>query len=82
MSPNTMAVVVLCLYALFYYFYATKFLAPRVFGLREDAETPAHSMRDDVDYVPTNKFILFGHHFASIAGLAPMLGPAIAVIWG
>jgi len=81
-SPNTMAVVVLCLYALFYYFYATKFLAPRVFGLREDAETPAHSMRDDVDYVPTNKFILFGHHFASIAGLAPMLGPAIAVIWG
>jgi len=39
-------------------------------------------MRDNVDYVPTNKYILFGHHFASIAGLAPMLGPAIAVIWG
>ncbi|MFQ5519257.1 MAG: carbon starvation protein A, partial [Mariprofundus sp.] len=52
------------------------------FGLRDDNITPAHALRDDVDYVPANKYILFGHHYASIAGLAPMLGPAIAVIWG
>jgi len=77
-----MAAVVLGLYALFYHFYAKRVLARRVFALRHKAETPAHAMRDDVDYVPANKYVLFGHHFASIAGLAPMLGPAIAVIWG
>jgi len=81
-TPNIMAAVVLGLYALFYHFYAKRILARRVFALQQEAETPAHSMRDDIDYVPTNKYILFGHHFASIAGLAPMLGPAIAVIWG
>jgi len=77
-----MAILVLCLYAVFYHFFAKRILARRVFGLRWEARTPAHSMRDDIDYIPTNKYILFGHHFASIAGLAPMLGPAIAVIWG
>jgi len=39
-------------------------------------------MTDGIDYVPTNKFVLFGHHWASITGLSPMLGPAVAVIWG
>ncbi len=82
MPPNIMAALVLGLYALFYHFYARRVLARRVFALRHEAETPAHAMRDDVDYVPANKYVLFGHHFASIAGLAPMLGPAIAVIWG
>jgi len=82
MSPAVMAVLVLCLYMLFYRFYAKGVLASKVFDLDHDATTPAHAMRDDVDYVPSNKFILFGHHYASIAGLAPMLGPAIAVIWG
>ncbi len=82
MSPVVMAIVVLCLYLLFYRFYAKGILARKVFDLRDDAPTPAHAMRDDVDYVPSNKYILFGHHYASIAGLAPMLGPAIAVIWG
>jgi len=82
MSPVVMAIVVLCLYLLFYRFYAKAILARKVFVLDKNAVTPAHAMRDDVDYVPTNKYILFGHHYASIAGLAPMLGPAIAVIWG
>jgi len=50
--------------------------------LRPDAVTPAHALEDGVDYVPTHRFVLFGHHFASITGLSPMLGPAIAVIWG
>ncbi|MEZ6195730.1 MAG: carbon starvation CstA family protein [Planctomycetota bacterium] len=57
-------------------------LSDRVFGLRDDEVTPAHTLRNDVDYLPTNRFVLFGHHFASITGLSPMLGPAIAVIWG
>jgi len=82
MSPVVVAILVLSLYVVFYRFYAKGILARRVFGLREDAVTPAHALRDDVDYLPSNKYVLFGHHYASIAGLAPMLGPAIAVIWG
>ncbi len=82
MSPVVMAILVLCLYLVFFRFYARGFLGRRVFALDDARATPAHAMRDDVDYVPANKYILFGHHYASIAGLAPMLGPAIAVIWG
>ena len=82
MTPRIMAVIVLILYALFYQFYARRFLARKVFDLNSEPTTPAHTMRDDIDYVPTNRYILFGHHYASVAGLAPMLGPAIAVIWG
>lgn len=68
-------------YVLGYRLYA-KYLSDRVFGLDAARVTPAHSRRDDVDYVPTRKFVLFGHHWASITGLSPMLGPAVAVIWG
>jgi len=82
MSPVIMAITVLCLYVLFYRLYARNILSRKIFELDDSMATPAHTMRDDVDYVPTNKYILFGHHYASIAGLAPMLGPAIAVIWG
>jgi len=82
MTPVVMAITVLCFYMLFYRFYAKGFLAKKIFELDDSSLTPAHTMRDDVDYIPTNKYVLFGHHFASIAGLAPMLGPAIAVIWG
>lgn len=69
------------IYFIVYRFYA-RYLGRRVFRLDPTASTPAETLRDDVDYVPTNRYVLFGHHFASIAGLAPMLGPAIAVIWG
>ena len=64
-----------------YHFYA-KHLAVHIFQLDPEIETPAHQLQDGVDYLPTNRYILFGHHYASIAGLSPMLGPAIAVIWG
>jgi len=77
-----MAILVLSLYVVFYRFYARGVLAKRVFMLSDELPTPAHTLRDDVDYLPSNKYVLFGHHYASIAGLAPMLGPAIAVIWG
>ncbi len=64
------------------YFTYGRFLARRVFRLDASRPTPAHTKQDGVDYVPTKVPVLFGHHFASIAGLGPILGPAIAVIWG
>ena len=71
----------LLLYILGYVVYA-RFLARRVFALDPSARTPAHELEDGVDYVPTRPQVLFGHHWASITGLSPMLGPAVAVIWG
>jgi carbon starvation protein len=79
----SIGVVVLCFgcYAAGYLLYS-RFIAQRVFALRLDHPTPAHVLEDGVDYVPTHRLVLFGHHYASITGLSPMLGPAIAVIWG
>ncbi|MCS6831790.1 MAG: carbon starvation protein A [bacterium] len=64
-----------------YRWYGT-FLVRRVFQVDDSLLTPAHAQRDDVDYVPSAAPVVFGHHFASIAGLGPLLGPAIAVVWG
>ena len=80
-SPLLAALVCLAAYAAAYRFYA-RFLADRVFALDPTRPTPAVRHRDDVDYVPANRYVLFGHQYASITGLSPMLGPAIAVIWG
>ncbi len=82
MTPVRLTIIALVLYFLFYRLYARRVLARRVFNLSSETPTPAHRLRDEVDYVPSHKYILFGHHYASVAGLAPMLGPAIAVIWG
>jgi carbon starvation protein len=79
--PVFAVIVCLVLYTAGYRFYS-HWLSQRVFGLRADVPTPAHTHRDGIDYVPTRPAVLFGHHFASITGLSPMLGPAIAVIWG
>ncbi|WP_290650404.1 carbon starvation protein A [Aquisalimonas sp.] len=67
--------------ALGYIFYS-KFIAEKIYQLDPNFRTPAHELEDGIDYVPTNKFILWGHHFTSVAGAAPIVGPAIAVIWG
>ncbi len=77
------AAVAACLglYVAGYLLYA-RWLARKVFGLRAGVPTPAHALEDGIDYVPTHRAVLFGHHYASITGLSPMLGPAIAVIWG
>ena len=64
-----------------YLLYA-KFLGERIYRLDPAYATPAHEMNDGVDFVPTNKFVLWGHHFTSVAGAAPIVGPAVAVIWG
>lgn len=59
-----------------------KYLAEKVYKIDVHAPVPSHTMEDGMDYVPTNRFVLFGHHFATIAGAAPIIGPALAVIWG
>lgn len=81
MSAILLMVVGLGVMSLGYLFYS-KFIAQKIYRLDPDFVTPAHEMRDGVDYVPTNKFVLWGHHFTSVAGAAPIVGPAIAVIWG
>ncbi len=80
---NSLVIVVFSFAAFFlaYKFYAS-FLSKQIFNLDPVAQTPAHQFKDGVDYVPAKKFVLFGHHFTSIAGAAPIVGPAIAVIWG
>jgi carbon starvation protein len=81
MSSIALLLVGLGMLAAGYLFYS-KFIAERIYRLDPDFRTPAHEFRDGVDYVPTNKFVLWGHHFTSVAGAAPIVGPAIAVIWG
>ncbi|MEZ6134029.1 MAG: carbon starvation protein A [Pirellulaceae bacterium] len=64
------------------YFTYGRWLSLRLFELSADAVVPSKALRDDHDYVPTRKSIVFGHHFTSIAGTGPIVGPAIAVFWG
>ncbi|MEQ5802311.1 carbon starvation protein A [Halomonas sp. H10-9-1] len=64
------------------YFLYSKFIAEKIYRLDPDFKTPAHEFEDGVDFVPTNRYVLWGHHFTSVAGAAPIVGPAIAVIWG
>ncbi|KAA6436456.1 carbon starvation protein A [Agrococcus sediminis] len=81
MGSLVLMVIGLAMFAGGYLIYS-KYLARRVFQLDSGFKTPAHDLNDGVDYVPTSKFILWGHHFTSVAGAAPIVGPAIAVIWG
>ncbi|MBC54809.1 MAG: carbon starvation protein A [Gammaproteobacteria bacterium] len=66
----------------FGWFVYSRFIADKIYRLDPDFKTPAHEFNDGVDYVPTNKYVLWGHHFTSVAGAAPIVGPAIAVYWG
>ncbi len=66
----------------FGWFVYSKFIATKIYQLDPDFVTPAHEFEDGVDFVPTNKYVLWGHHFTSVAGAAPIVGPAIAVYWG
>ena len=64
------------------WFFYSKFIATKIYQLDPNFVTPAHEFNDGVDYHPTNKYVLWGHHFTSVAGAAPIVGPAIAVYWG
>ena len=71
----------ICVYSIAYRFYSL-FIANKVFELDSRRLTPAHRMPDGLDYVPTNKYVLFGHHFAAIAGAGPLVGPILAAQMG
>ncbi|MCP5043722.1 MAG: carbon starvation protein A [bacterium] len=81
MNAALLAAIVLVAFALGYHFYS-RFLADVIFQLDDDEPVPSREFEDGVDFVPTRRHVLWGHHFASIAGAAPIVGPAIAVIWG
>jgi len=68
-------------YLVAYYTYG-RFLAKKIFKLNKDTLVPSVELRDGIDYVPARKGIIFGHHFTSIAGTGPIVGPAIGIIWG
>ncbi|MCX5781403.1 MAG: carbon starvation protein A [Elusimicrobia bacterium] len=74
-------VATLCIYSITYRFYAS-FLAAKVLALDEKRITPAIRLKDGMDYDPTNKWVLFGHHFAAIAGAGPLIGPMLAAQFG
>jgi carbon starvation protein len=69
------------IYLIAYFFYG-KGLENRVIKANKELQTPAVKLCDNVDYCPANRYVLFGHHFASIAGTGPILGPAMAMAWG
>ncbi len=81
MGSILIMVLVFAGYLVMYRLYG-KFIGNRIFKLNDNSITPSVEFEDGVDYVPTKKNIIFGHHFASIAGTGPIVGPAIAVIWG
>lgn len=76
-----MVVTSICVYLLAYRYYS-RFLADKVTQLNKDRLTPAWKYNDGLDYVPTNRFVLFGHHFAAIAGAGPLVGPILAAQMG
>src|SRR5712692_70258 len=72
---------VLCILAVAYRYYSA-FLAAKVAALDDSRITPAHRHKDGHNYDPTNKWVLFGHHFAAIAGAGPLIGPVLAIQYG
>ncbi|MGD9278044.1 MAG: carbon starvation protein A [Desulfobacterales bacterium] len=68
-------------YIIMYKLYG-QYIGRKVFALSATAKTPAYELEDGIDYVPAKKEVIFGHHFTSIAGTGPIVGPAIAIIWG
>lgn len=81
MNALTLVFVSLCVFAIAYRFYGL-FLANKVLELKSERITPAVKLADGRDYVKTNKFVLFGHHFAAIAAAGPLLGPVLAAQYG
>lgn len=81
MSPLWIALLAGIGFLLAYHTYG-RWLSRRVFDLSPDAVCPSEKLHDGVDYVPSPKAVVFGHHFTSIAGTGPIVGPAIAIMWG
>ena len=80
-SASWLVVAAVCVYLIAYRFYA-RFIAYRALGADATRQTPAYRRNDGLDYVPTNRYVLFGHHFAAIAGAGPLVGPVLAAQMG
>jgi carbon starvation protein len=80
-SALWIVVAAVCVYLIAYRYYSL-FLAQRVLGLDAKRQTPAWAHNDGLDYVPTNRYVLYGHHFAAIAGAGPLVGPVLAAQMG
>ena len=80
-SAAWLVTAALCVFFIAYRFYS-KFIAEKVLQLDDSRMTPAVRHHDGVDFVPTNKHVLYGHHFAAIAGAGPLVGPVLAAQWG
>jgi carbon starvation protein len=80
-SAAWLVIAALCVYFVAFRFYAL-FIANRVLGVDPGRQTPAYRHNDGLDYVPTNRYVLFGHHFAAIAGAGPLVGPVLAAQMG
>src|SRR5271157_4365957 len=76
-----LVVAAACVHLIAYRFYGL-FIASRVLGVNAARQTPAYRRNDGLDYVPTNRYVLFGHHFAAIAGAGPLVGPVLAAQMG
>jgi carbon starvation protein len=76
-----LVIAAVCTYFTAYRFYAL-FIANRALGVDPTRQTPAHRHNDGLDYVPTNRYVLYGHHFAAIAGAGPLVGPVLAAQMG
>src|SRR5438105_10267636 len=76
-SAAWLVIAALCVYFIAFRFYAL-FIADRVLGVDPGRQTPAYRHNDGLDYVPTNRYVAYGHHFAAIAGAGPLVGPVLA----
>ncbi len=76
-----LVIAAVCIYFISYRFYGL-FIAKKVLGVDATRQTPAYRRNDGLDYVPTNRYVLFGHHFAAIAGAGPLVGPVLAAQMG
>ncbi|MDP8210187.1 MAG: carbon starvation protein A [Candidatus Stygibacter australis] len=81
MHPLLLIVITIVGYLLAYRLYG-RFLGKKIFRLTSSNRVPAQEFEDGVDFMPTRKSVIFGHHYTSIAGTGPIVGPAIAIIWG
>src|SRR5438132_5768056 len=81
MSAMPVMIVILCLMAIAFRYYSA-WIAARVAVLDDSRLTPAVRLNDGQNYHPTNKWVLFGHHFAAISGAGPLIGPVLAIQYG
>ncbi len=81
MTALPLVIITLCVFVIAYRYYSA-FLASKVFVLEYDRTTPAYTLRDEQNYYPMSKWVLFGHHFAAISGAGPLIGPVLAAQFG